>query len=110
VFKGINRLAEDSTPAVAALGYAHALAGKREEALAVLDRLKGISRQRFVPSYYIAGIYLGMGDRDHAFEWFNRACAERCSELGTLKVDPAFDPIRDDPRFAALLRCVRLSD
>jgi hypothetical protein len=77
---------------------------------ALLERLKVIAGKRFVPSYYIAGIYLGLDDRDHAFEWFERACAERCSMLGTLKVDPVFDVLRSDPRFAALLRCVRLAD
>jgi TolB-like protein/DNA-binding winged helix-turn-helix (wHTH) protein/Tfp pilus assembly protein PilF len=110
VFEGANRLAQDIPPVLAALGYAYAVAGKRDEALAELDRLRGISTQRFVPSYYIAGIYLGLGDHDHAFEWFDRACQERCSLLGTLKVDPVFDPLRADPRFAALMRCVRLAD
>jgi TolB-like protein/DNA-binding winged helix-turn-helix (wHTH) protein/Tfp pilus assembly protein PilF len=110
VFEGINRLTEGSPPTLAALGYACAVAGRRDEAVALLERLKGIATQRFVPSYYMAGIYLGLGDRDHAFEWFERACAERCSLLGTLKVDAVFDPLRGDPRFAALLRCVRLPE
>jgi tetratricopeptide (TPR) repeat protein len=109
VFEGVSRLAQDSPPALAALGYAYGVAGKRDGALTELNRLKGISTKRFVPSYYIAGIYLGLGDRDLAFEWLGRACAERCSLLGTLKVDPVFDPLRADPRFAALLRCVHLA-
>jgi TolB-like protein/DNA-binding winged helix-turn-helix (wHTH) protein len=110
VLDGLGSVAPDSLPTLAALGYAHAIAGRRSEALAALERLRDISTRRFVPSYYLAGVYLGLGDRDHAFEWFERACAERCSMVGTLKVDPALDPIRDDPRFAALLRCARLAD
>ncbi len=110
VFEGVNRLAQDSPPALAALGYAYGVAGKKDKALTELDRLKSISTKRFVPSYYIAGIHLALGDRDLAFEWLGRACAERCSLLGTLKVDPVFDPLRADPRFAALMRCVHLAD
>jgi tetratricopeptide (TPR) repeat protein len=110
IFEGVNRLSNDSPPTHAALGHAYAVAGRRQDALAVLEKLQAISRRRFVPGYYIAGIYFGLGDHDGAFEWLNRACDERCSMLGTLKVDPVFDPLRDDPRFATLLRCVRLSD
>jgi TolB-like protein/Tfp pilus assembly protein PilF len=110
IFEGVNRLSNDSPPTLAALGHAYAVAGRRQDALAVLEKLQAISRRRFVPSYYLAGIYFGLGDHDGAFEWLNRACDERCSMLGTLKVDPVFDPLRDDPRFAALLRCVRLAD
>ena len=72
--------------------------------------LLAASKEHSIPSYYIAAIHLGLRDHDHAFEWFDRACQERCSLLGTLKVDPVFDPLRADPRFAALMRCVRLAD
>ncbi|HVN74755.1 MAG TPA: tetratricopeptide repeat protein [Thermoanaerobaculaceae bacterium] len=109
LLQGVNRAAPESPPTLAALGYALATAGRRDEALAVLDHLRRVSKQRFVPSYYVAGVYLGLGDRERAFEWFGRACAERSSLLGTVKVDPAFDPVRDDARFSALLRCAKLS-
>ena len=110
VFEGIRRLADDSPPALAALGYAYGIAGRRDEALALLGELQALSRERFVLSYYVAGIHLGLGDRDQAFTLLARACTERASELGTLKVDPVFDPLRKDPRFQELLRCTRLAD
>lgn len=110
IFEGVNRLSSDSPPALAALGHAYAVAGRRQDSLAVLEKLQAISKQRFVPSYYIAGIYFGLGEHDRTFEWLNRACEERCGMLGSLKVDPVFDPLRSDPRFASLLRCVRLAD
>ncbi len=102
--------AGDAPPVLATLGYAHAVAGRREDALAAIDRLRGLSAKRFVSGYYVAGVYLGRGDRDRAFEWLDRACSERCSLLGTLRVDPALDPLRGDERFGALLGCARLGD
>jgi TolB-like protein/DNA-binding winged helix-turn-helix (wHTH) protein/Flp pilus assembly protein TadD len=110
VFEGLRRLAPDSPPVLAALGYAYGRSGRRDAALGLAGELQAIARERFVLSYYLAAIPLGLGDRDRAFALLERACAERASELGTLKVDPVFDPLRDDPRFAALLRCARLAD
>jgi len=110
IFEGIRRLAGDSPPALAALGYAYGIAGRRDDALALLGELQALARERFVLSYYVAGIHLGLGDHDQAFALLERACAERASELGTLKVDPVFDPLRKDARFQELLRCTRLTD
>lgn len=98
----VNRLGP-IPPAMAALGYAYGLAGNKGEARTVLDDLLALARQRYVSSLYVAAVFIGLGDRDSAFEWLGRACDERASMLGTLKVDPAFDPLRSDPRFAALL-------
>jgi TolB-like protein/DNA-binding winged helix-turn-helix (wHTH) protein/tetratricopeptide (TPR) repeat protein len=110
VFRTADEAVGGSPPTMAALGFACALAGRTSEARTLADGLLAGSRTHNVPSYYLAAIPLGLGDHERAFEWLDRACAERCSLLGTLKVDPAFDPIRGDPRFAALLRCVRLAD
>ncbi len=110
VLSELNQAAHDAPPTLTALGYAQGVAGRHDEARATLERLRSISTRRFVPGYYLAGIYLGLGENDRAFEWFERACAQRCSMIGTLKVDPALDPIRGDARFAALLRCARLAD
>lgn len=98
----VNRLGP-IPPAMAALGYTYGLAGRKGNGRALLDGLLALGRRRYVSSYYVAGVSIGLGDRDRAFEWLGRACDERASMLGTLKVDPAFDPLRSDPRFAALL-------
>jgi len=110
VLRTADQAVGGAPPTMAALGFASALAGRTGEARALLDGLLAASKEHYIPSYYIAAIHLGLGDHDHAFEWFDRACQERCSLLGTLKVDPVFDPLRADPRFAALMRCVRLAD
>jgi hypothetical protein len=54
--------------------------------------------------------YLGLGDHDEAFVWLERAYEERSNILVNLKVHPFFDPVRNDPRFASLLRRVNFPD
>jgi hypothetical protein len=52
--------------------------------------------------------YLGLGDREHAFAWLERAYQEQSSILQFVKVHPFFDRLREDPRFAELVRRVGL--
>jgi hypothetical protein len=52
----------------------------------------------------IATVYAGLGDRDKAFEWLEKAYQERSPRLTWLKVEPMLDSIRSDPRYADLLR------
>jgi hypothetical protein len=49
-------------------------------------------------------IALGMGDHDQAFDWLEKAYADRAQMLSEIKAEPAFDPLRGDPRYADLLR------
>ena len=53
-------------------------------------------------------IYMGLGDKDQAFEWFNKTFEENPYRIAWLKVDPRFDSLRSDPRFADLLRRMKL--
>ncbi|MBI4915020.1 MAG: winged helix-turn-helix domain-containing protein [Acidobacteria bacterium] len=93
-------------PAVlAATAFVLGRAGRTAEARAIADELQRLEAKRYVPAYYDAGVYIGLGDRDAAFSWLAKACEQRCSLLGALTVDPAFDPLRGDERFAAILRC-----
>jgi len=91
---------------IAALGYAYAVAGKRAEARKVIDNLVGLSKGEYVRPFYIAGIYAALGERDQAFAWLEKAYQDRHPQMTLIGVDPAFDPLRSDPRFAALLRRV----
>jgi TolB-like protein/Tfp pilus assembly protein PilF len=92
----------------APLGYAYAVAGKRDEAQKILDDLKEQSKQRYVSPKAFAMIYMGLGDKDQAFEWFNKTFEENPYRITFLKVDPRFDSLRSDPRFDALLRRMKL--
>ena len=85
------------------VGVAHALAGREDEAREVLDFLLERRQKRYVPGSQIGVIYGALGELDEAFEWLDRAYEERDYFLGGLKVDPMYDPLRDDPRFADLL-------
>jgi len=71
--------------------------------------LKVAAERRYISPYSIAVIYLGLGDKEQAFAWLNRAYQERDNWLNYLKVEPRLDPLRSDTRFANLLRRVRLS-
>jgi eukaryotic-like serine/threonine-protein kinase len=93
---------------LASLGHSYAVSGKRAEALEVLDQLKEKAKREHVSAYFVALIYTGLGDKDLAFVWFNKACQDRDYPITRLKDDLRFDNIRSDPRFADLLRCVGL--
>ena len=69
----------------------------------MLASLEATARERYVSSYAIALVHLGLSDFDAAFAALARACEERAGYLVYLNVDPAVDPIRNDPRFAELL-------
>ena len=77
-----------------ALGYTYAVAGYPEKATEILNYLLEKEKQTYVPAKYIARIYIALGDKDKAFEWFDKT-----GRIGSIKNDPMLDPIRDDPRF-----------
>ncbi|MBA2731692.1 MAG: protein kinase [Acidobacteria bacterium] len=101
-------LSESSTRMTATLGYAYAVAGKRDEAQKVIVELQEQSKRRYVPPYFIAVVYSGLGEKEQAFEWLEKAYQERHPYLTLLKVEPVFDKLRSDPRFADLIRRVGL--
>ena len=102
-------LSEHNPETIAVLGYVYAASGKNTEAEKVLAELIASSTQRYIPPYSIAEIYGVMRRNDEAFKWLEKAYEQRASHLVDLKVNPMLDPLRDDPRFADLLRRVRLS-
>ena len=103
-------IAEGRVWALAELGYAYAVAGRRPDALKLLDELNQQSRDKFVPADAMAQIYVGLGEKDKAFEWLEKGYERRSLGLAgvDLKVDPVWDPLRLDPRFADLLRRMNL--
>ena len=103
-------LSEGSTISIAMLGHACASAGQSHKALELLETLKRRSTQQYVPSYWIALVYVGLGDKGQAFAWLERAVQERSSWLVWIGVEPRYDSIRSDPRFASLVARLRFSD
>jgi TolB-like protein/Flp pilus assembly protein TadD len=100
------RLSSGSALLTGALGYGYGRIGELENAREVLDGLRsgGGSAEGYVAELNLARVYAGLGDADRAFEQLEIAYAKREPWILALKVSPGFDTIRDDPRFADLLR------
>jgi eukaryotic-like serine/threonine-protein kinase len=101
-------LSGDSPDEPASLAYAYALSGRRDEAVKLLNELKQRSSRSYISPTIFALINIGLGQKDQAFEWLYRAYDGRDFMLTLLQVEPAFEPLRSDPRFAELVRKVGL--
>ena len=88
---------------LALLGHAYAASGKTADARRVLTDLHDLETRRYVSPYTVAAIHTGLGDKDQAFKWLERAFEERDVWLMNLKVDPVFAKLRSDKRFQDLL-------
>ncbi len=84
------------------------LSGNREKARQALADLRELSKRRYVSPFNTAVVYTGLGDHERALEWLSRAFEDRSWVMIPLKVDPRFDRLRPDPRFANLLRRMEL--
>ena len=102
---GLGNQAEFS----ACVGRAHALSGRREQALQAVHELKRLSAERYVQPTLFVLIHAALGDIDGAFGWLEQAYTERDEDLCLLKVDPRLDSLRDDPRFTSLMERVGLA-
>jgi adenylate cyclase len=83
-----------------------AVAGKREEALKVLDRVENLPWRIFGAAL----VHTGLGEKDEAFRSLEKAIELRAPFVTLLKVDPRFDSLRQDPRYPNLLRQMNLSE
>jgi serine/threonine-protein kinase len=88
------------------LGFALARSGKQAEARALLEEVLKSSREQYISAYAIALIYNGLGDRDQAVAWLEKAYQNREPRITFLKVEPKWNSLRDDPRFQDLFRRV----
>ncbi len=107
-FQTVAKLSERTPNLLALLGYGYATAGKPEEARAILKEINEQSKNQPVSPFETAMIYIGLGEREQAFAWLEKAYDERAWQLGFLKVEPIFDPLRPDSRFTDLMRRVHL--
>jgi serine/threonine protein kinase/tetratricopeptide (TPR) repeat protein len=90
------------------LAYAYGASGDRTRAAAEAEELKKLSLRGTVTAFNLALVALGQGDRARAISYLEQAHASDSQWLGWLKYDRVFDPLRSDPRFAALLRKLNL--
>jgi TolB-like protein/tetratricopeptide (TPR) repeat protein len=102
------RRLDNNLEIVMALGYAYGRAGRLAEARQLLDELRQLSGTRYVSPMLGALIATGMGEHGQAIGWLEQCYADRAQMMSELKAEPAFDPLRGDPRFTDLLRRVGL--
>ncbi|MGB7926182.1 MAG: tetratricopeptide repeat protein [Pyrinomonadaceae bacterium] len=102
-------LSERNPLALSGLGHALALSGQSDEARRILIDLKELARQRYVSAYNIAIVHAGLGEKEAALDWLVKAYHNRDVWLVWLKVNPRFDTLRAEPRFADLMRRIGLT-
>ena len=100
----------NSPEAKANRAYAYAMSGRSREAKQILDELQARIPQVYSSPFDLAVAFTGLGDRDRAFSWLEKAYQERVRPLPSIKINPLFDPLHSDPRFAALIQRMKLFD
>ncbi|MDQ4122257.1 MAG: winged helix-turn-helix domain-containing protein [Acidobacteriota bacterium] len=107
--KSISLLGSNTPDELLELARAYARSGKSGEARKIIEDVKRLAENKiYFSQAVLASVYAALGDKDQAFAHLEKGYAERDFLLVLLKVDPMFDPLRDDPRFAELMRRVGL--
>ena len=108
IFDELRKKYPTNAALLMAYGHTRGISGDRQGAQKVLNELIQESHTRYIPPVYIAGLYVSLGDLEHAFHWLDQAFAAKSDRLVYLGVDPIADPLRQDPRFASLMKKVGL--
>ena len=103
-------LSNRSGIALGDLGYVYAVAGKRVEAAAVIKELEDKYARKEANGLSIAAIYVGLGDKDKAFEWLEKDFVARAGNLPQIRWQLQFESLRDDPRYKDLLKRMNLPE
>jgi len=88
------------------LARAYAVFGRTADAKRVLDELRERAKQSYIPPYLFAVIHAALGEKEQALTALERAFAEHDIHMPWLKVDDAFDSLREEPHFQELFRRV----
>jgi adenylate cyclase len=100
---------EDREENLAVLASMYAKAGRIKESTMILDRLLAIREPQYFDPFIIAQVYGSLGDEDNALKWLARAINEKSARATRIKVTPAFDSFRDDPKFKTLIEKIGLT-
>ena len=109
VWEKAAAISDRSPGIIGTLVWAYAHTGRRADALRLLEELKKRGQTGYIPPAAFLHAYLGLGDKDEAFVWLERAYQEQSNILMYLKVFSLFDPLRGDPRFQDLVHRVGLN-
>jgi TolB-like protein/Flp pilus assembly protein TadD len=100
----------DNRPEVSAMiAHTYAVSGKSNEAISMLNTLKQQSKNHYISPYYLALICVGLGNKEEALAWLEKAYSDRNEWLVWLKVDPRFSDLEGEPQFAELLKRIGFS-
>jgi len=102
-------LSSENTLYLAQVGQAYGMVGRIDESRAMLRRLEDLSRQRYVSPYHLAYVHTGLGDKERAMDWLERAYQERAGGIFGVKGSFLFTSLRGHPRFNALLQKMNLA-
>jgi TolB-like protein/Flp pilus assembly protein TadD len=95
----------DDPENLAYLGQAYARTGRRSDAQTILAQLTQQAKSRYVSAYSLAVLLLALGEKDRAMDELERAYREGAgNDIFTIKIDPALDDLRGEPRFEALVQ------
>jgi tetratricopeptide (TPR) repeat protein len=104
------RISKFPDPVIRAwIGLAHAAMGREKEAYDILEDLTQRSEREYVPPSALASLHFALDRDDEGFEWLEKAHQGRDGWLASIKADPAYDRVRQDPRFTAFLKKMGLS-
>lgn len=95
---------------LAELAYIYGRTGEHVQARHTLAKLEELNRRQTIDTAILSRAYLGIGDNNQALFWLEKASAQHSNLMTTLKVDPRYDPLRNDPRFQDLVRHVGLAE
>jgi len=107
-FQVAARLSHGDPESVSGLGYAYAVSRKLGEAGNIVNQMKNPAKGQYLPAYYIAVVEAGLGRKDEALTWLERAFANRSAELPFSYTEPLLISLRSEPRFRALLHGMKL--
>jgi TolB-like protein/DNA-binding winged helix-turn-helix (wHTH) protein/Tfp pilus assembly protein PilF len=105
--KGVE-LSGEEPGALSALGYTYAVSGEPDKALKIVQQLRVLSTHRYVGPTEVALIYVGLGEKDRAFDWLQKAVADRSIPIWKMRGDKEWDSLRSDPRYSELRRRIGL--
>jgi len=99
-----GRFSGGNSKAISLRGYLFAKLGRVNEAREVLHALEAMARERYIPPYAMALVQAGLGEKEKALEWLERAVEVRDVHMCFPPIDPKWDVFRSDPRFQSLLK------
>jgi TolB-like protein/Tfp pilus assembly protein PilF len=103
-------MGDRSGVSLADLGYVYALAGRKDDARAIIKELEAKYARREAKPLFIATVYAGLGEKEKMFEWLERGVEERSGQLAEIRWQMPFEPFHDEPQFKTLLKRMNLPE